>query len=157
MLRACGSAVDDGPLWTLPDEADIAQFDLAAQPGPNCGDVRPEAVPQGEQRMNSASGSPDNPGQEATAAHLRRVLRGFSPEFDVAQHGTSGFSTKVPRSKVSLPVFAHQVMDTFGASPLGRGDKVAWRYGFTVDGVQCVLESARSGLGGLCKTLQDAQ
>lgn len=97
--------------------------------------------------MGSAPGSPDGPSREATAAHLRRVLDGFSPEFDAARQSASSYRLKVPRSRISLPIFARQVMVVFEASYLGRGDKVAWRYGFTVDGVPCVLESARLGLG----------
>lgn len=96
--------------------------------------------------MSSAPSSPGGPSREATAAHLRRVLHGFSPGFDAAQQSPSVYRVKVPLSRLSLPVFTRQVMIVFEATYLGRGDKVAWRYGFSVDGVPCVLESARSGL-----------
>ena len=52
----------------------------------------------------------------------------------------------MPPSKLPMPVFARQVMVVFGAEYLGTSDKVAWRYGFTVDGVPCMLESAKWGI-----------
>jgi hypothetical protein len=38
-----------------------------------------------------------------------------------------------------MPVLAREVMVVFGTADLGREDKVAWRYGFTADGVPCML------------------
>ena len=52
----------------------------------------------------------------------------------------------MPSSSLAVPVLAREVMVVFGAADLGRWDKVAWRYGFSVDGLPCMLESARSGL-----------
>ena len=96
--------------------------------------------------MNSEPSPSDDPSQEATAVHLRRVLRGFSPEFGEGNQSQSAYRIKVPLEKLALPVFARQIMVLFGASYLGRHDKVAWRYGFTVDNVLCILESAKWGL-----------
>lgn len=83
---------------------------------------------------------------EATVAHLRRVLHGFAPGYDDAQLSDQAYRIRVSPSKLAMPVFARQVMVVFGAEYLGRGDKVAWRYGFTVGGVPCMLESARWGI-----------
>lgn len=94
------------------------------------------------------SSSPDSQthADEATVAHVRRVLRGFAPGYRDAQFSSQAYAMRVPPSKLPMPVFARQVMLVLGAEYLGRSDKVAWRYGFTVDGVPCMLESARSGI-----------
>src|SRR6266446_4977229 len=82
----------------------------------------------------------------ATAAHLRRVLGGFTPEYDGAQRSQTEYQLSVPASKLPVAVLAREVMVVFGAADLGAEDKVAWRYGFTVDGVPCTLASTKRGL-----------
>ena len=77
---------------------------------------------------------------------MRRVLHGFAPGYGDAQLSDQAYRIRVPPSKLPMPVFARQVMVVFGAEYLGRSDKVAWRYGFTVDGMPCMLESAKWGI-----------
>jgi hypothetical protein len=76
---------------------------------------------------------------EATAAHLRRVLRGFSPSYDSTQLSQRVYEFPVDLSTLPLAVLAREVMVIFGAENLSKEDRIRWRYGFTVDGVPCVL------------------
>lgn len=96
--------------------------------------------------MNPSSNEQNGSGYDATVAHLRRVLVGFAPGYGDAQLSETAYQFKVPASKLSVAVLAREVMIVFGAEDRGRGDKVAWRYGFTVDGVPCMLASTKSGL-----------
>ena len=95
--------------------------------------------------MSAEHTIPDGLGLEATISHLRRVLRGFSFEFDTELEDVEFYRIKVPLTRMPLPVYARQLMDLIGAPYLGRGDKVAWRYGFKVDDVPCVLSSEKPG------------
>jgi hypothetical protein len=83
---------------------------------------------------------------KATEAHLRKVLGGFSPSYDETQLSERMYMFQVPASKLPMAVLAREVMVVFSAENLGRQDKVEWRYGFTVDGVLCVLASTKWGL-----------
>ena len=83
---------------------------------------------------------------DATVAHLRRVLGGFAPGYGDAQLSEQAYKLDVPASKLPVAVLAREVMVVFGAADLGGQDKVAWRYGFTVDGVPCMLASTKWGL-----------
>jgi hypothetical protein len=94
----------------------------------------------------SSSSNPQIGADEATVGHVRRVLHGFAPGYGDAPLSDRVYEIRVPPSKLPMPVFARQVMVVFGAEYLGTSDKVAWRYGFTVDGVPCMLESAKWGI-----------
>jgi hypothetical protein len=83
---------------------------------------------------------------KATAAHLRKVLGGFSPIYDETQLSERVYRFQVPSSKLPTAVLAHEIMVVFGAVHLGREEKLDWQYGFTVDDVPCVLASAKWGL-----------
>ena len=83
---------------------------------------------------------------EATLTHLREVLRGFTPHYDVALLSHQTYRVRIPPGRLSVAVLAREVMVVFGAIYLGREDKVAWRYGFAVDGLPCVLASTKWGL-----------
>jgi hypothetical protein len=96
--------------------------------------------------MSSPSNVRTSASYKATVAHLRRVLHGFAPGYGDAQLSDQAHNIPIPPSKLAVPVLAREVMVVFGAEYRGKSDKVAWRYGFSVDGVPCMLESARSGL-----------
>jgi hypothetical protein len=96
--------------------------------------------------MSSSSAGPLRFSYEETVVHVRRMLGGFAPGYGDAQLSDQAYKIPVPSSKLAVPVLAREVMVVFGAEYRGRWDKVAWRYGFSVDGVPCMLESARSGL-----------
>lgn len=69
---------------------------------------------------------------------MRRMLGGFTPGYGDTQPSGRAYRIPVPSSKLAVPVLAREVMVVFGAEYRGRWDKVAWRYGFSVDGVpQC--------------------
>ncbi len=96
--------------------------------------------------MSSPSNVRTSASYKATVAHVQRVLHGFSPGHGDAQFSERAYVVPIPPSKLAMPVLVREVMVVFGAEYLGRVDKVAWRYGFRVDGLPCVLESARPGL-----------
>ena len=96
--------------------------------------------------MSSSSNARSGPKYEATVAHLRRVLGGFSPSYDESQLSERVYRFPVPPDKLPTAVLAREVMVVFGAVDLGHPVKLHWRYGFTVDGVLCVLASTRDGL-----------
>ena len=96
--------------------------------------------------MSSQSPGAPRFSYEETAAHVRRVLHGFAPGYGDAQLSEQAYKIPVPASKLPLAVTAREVMVIFGAEYLGMGDRVAWRYGFTVDGVPCMLDSSKWGL-----------
>src|SRR5580693_5268896 len=96
--------------------------------------------------MSSSSNARSGPKYEATAAHLRKVLDGFSTAFDDTQLSGHAYEFSVPRSKLPTAVLAHEVMVIFGAVYLGREEKMEWQYGFTVCGIPCNLASTKWGL-----------
>ena len=96
--------------------------------------------------MSSSSNARTGSSYDATVAHLRRVLGGFAPDYGDAQRSEQEYVLKVPPSKLPVAVLAREVMVVFGAADLGAEDKVAWCYGFTVDGVPCTLASTKWGL-----------
>jgi hypothetical protein len=96
--------------------------------------------------MSSSSNARTGTSYDATVARLRQVLGGFAPEYDDAQRSEQEYKLNVPASKLPVAVLAREVMVVFGAADLGAEDKVAWRYGFTVDGVPCTLASTKWGL-----------
>lgn len=96
--------------------------------------------------MSSSSNAENGGSYEATVAHLRRVLGGFAPGYGDTPLSAQAYQVNVPASKLPVAVLAREVMVTFGAADLGGEDKVAWRYGFTVDGVPCMLASTKWGL-----------
>ena len=96
--------------------------------------------------MSSSSNAENGGSYEATVAHLRRVLGGFAPGYGDAPLSAEAYKVDVPASKLPVAILAREVMVTFGAADLGRQDKVAWRYGFRVDGVPCMLTSTKWGL-----------
>ena len=96
--------------------------------------------------MGSSSNARTGSSYDATVAHLRRVLGGFAPDYGDAQRSEQEYVLKVPPSKLPVAVLAREVMVVFGAADLGAEDKVAWCYGFTVDGVPCTLASTKWGL-----------
>jgi hypothetical protein len=96
--------------------------------------------------MSASSNAEDGGSYAATVAHLRRVLGGFAPGYGEAPLSAKAYQINVPASRLSAAVLAREVMVAFGASDLGPSDKVAWRYGFTVDGVPCMLASTKWGL-----------
>lgn len=96
--------------------------------------------------MNSPSNGRSGAAYEATVNHLRTVLRGFSPKFDNRQLTDPAYRFKVPAGSLPTAVLAREVMVVFGAVELGRQDKEAWKYGFTVDGSPCTLASTKYGL-----------
>jgi hypothetical protein len=96
--------------------------------------------------MSSSSNARTGSSYDATVAHLRRVLGGFAPDYGHAQRSEQEYVLKVPPSKLPVAVLAREVMVVFGAADLGTEDKVAWCYGFTVDGVPCTLASTKWGL-----------
>jgi hypothetical protein len=79
-------------------------------------------------------------------ARVRQVLGGFAPGYGDARLSGQAYKLNVPASKLPVAVLAREVMVVFGAADLGGRDKVAWRYGFTVDGVPCMLASTKWGL-----------
>jgi hypothetical protein len=96
--------------------------------------------------MGSSSNARSGVSYNATVAHLRRVLGGFVPGYGDAQLSKRAYKINVPASKLPVAVLAREVMVVFGAADLGEQDKVAWCYGFTVDGVPCALASTKWGL-----------
>ncbi|HEX3958319.1 MAG TPA: hypothetical protein VHZ03_17110 [Trebonia sp.] len=96
--------------------------------------------------MSSSSNARTGSSYDATVAHLRRVLGGFAPDYGDVQRSEQEYVVKVPPSKLPVAVLAREVMVVFGAADLGAADKVAWCYGFTVDGVPCTLASTKWGL-----------
>lgn len=96
--------------------------------------------------MSPSSDAQNGWGYDATVAHLGRVLGGFAPGYGDARLSETAYQFKVPASKLPVAVIAREVMIVFGAEDRGGGDKVAWRYGFTVDGVPCMLASTKWGL-----------
>jgi hypothetical protein len=96
--------------------------------------------------MSSSSNAENGGSHKATVAHLRRVLGGFAPGYGDTPLSAQAYQVNVPASKLPVAVLAREVMVTFGATDLGGEDKVAWRYGFTVDGVPCMLASTKWGL-----------
>ena len=96
--------------------------------------------------MSSSSNARTGASYDATVARLRRVLGGFAPGYGDAQLSGQAYKFDVPASKLPVAVLAREVMVVFGAADLGGADKVAWRYGFTVDGVPCMLASTKWGL-----------
>jgi hypothetical protein len=97
--------------------------------------------------MSSPTDARTSASYDATVvAHVRRVLHGFAPGYGDTQLSEQAYKIKVPASKLPVAALARQVMVVFGAADLGRRDKVAWRYGFTVDGVPCMLASTKWGI-----------
>ena len=96
--------------------------------------------------MSSSSNAKNGATYDATVAHLRRVLGGFAPGYGNATLSAEAYKVNVPASRLPVAVLAREVMVTFGAADLGGEDKVAWRYGFRVDGVPCRLASTKWGL-----------
>lgn len=104
--------------------------------------------------MSSSSNARSGRAYEATVALLRRVLRGFSPDFDDELLPKQMSVFPVPGSKPLTAILAREVMVVFGAVDLGQ-EMADWQYGFTVDDVFCVLASVRWHLR-LCLDLDDA-
>jgi hypothetical protein len=96
--------------------------------------------------MSSLSTAQSGASYEATVAHVRRVLNGFTPDYGGARLGQQAYEFRVPSSKLGVDVLAREVMLVFGAVDLGAEDWVAWCYGFTVHGVPCNLASTQSGV-----------
>ena len=92
---------------------------------------------------NARTGASYDP---ATVARLRRELGGFAPGYGDAELSEQAYKFHVPASKLPVAVLAREVMVVFGAVHLGGQDKVAWRYGFTVEGVPRMLASTKWGL-----------
>jgi hypothetical protein len=104
--------------------------------------------------MSSPSNPRSGPAYEATVALLRKVLRGFTPDFDHAQLPKPMCVFPVPSSSPLTAILAREVMVVFGAVDLGQ-DMEDWQYGFTVDDVPCVLACVRRRLH-LALDLDDA-
>ena len=96
--------------------------------------------------MSSSSNARTGAGYDAAVARLRRELGGFALGYGDAQLSGQAYKLDVPASKLPTAILAREVMVVFGAEDLGGADKVAWRYGFTVDGVPCMLASTKWGL-----------
>lgn len=83
---------------------------------------------------------------------LARRLRGFAPApgdedgFAMVLGGRGYHRFEVDPARLPLPGLVQLALDLLGCTNLGRAEKLAWEYPFTVDGVGCSLASQKFGL-----------
>ncbi len=84
-------------------------------------------------------------------AGLKKSLHGFAPIADQPGQSTETEATHFHRLEVNLsrlpvPELPRLALSLLGSRNLGRGEKSAWAYPFTVDGTYCYLAHEKFGL-----------
>ncbi len=96
--------------------------------------------------------SPGDPSlQDRVRGELLRVMRGLTPATDddfgfAMTLGRAYWRFEIERARLPLPAIVRTVFTLLGSRNLGRGEKLAWEFTFSVDGISCSIASQKSGL-----------
>jgi hypothetical protein len=88
---------------------------------------------------------------ERVRDELSRVMRGVAPATDddigfAMTLGRPYWKFDIERARLPLPAIVRTVFVLLGSRNLGRGEKLAWEFTFSVDEISCAIASQKFGL-----------